>query len=135
MLLEREFYMSSQFSPIDEVQILCRFCGKITEAHLDRCIAGNGKVVDRNSVFEYYCTRCMKTFCFSGTDILEQRKGPLELDELRHYAPSEHFFIGEVIHHKQFKESGTVVGNDHGSPSKIVVNFPKNGLRKLVQDM
>lgn len=128
--------MSSQFNPITEVKILCRFCGKITIAHLDRCIAENGKIVDRNSIFEYYCTRCFKTFCFSGTDILEQRKkSEIIEDELRNYTPQDHFFIGEVIHHNQFQESGVVVGKDQGSPSRIVVNFPKNGLRKLVQDM
>lgn len=126
---------STLFSPVDEFEIFCRFCEKITVAHLDRCIAGNGKIVDRNSVFEYYCTRCMKTFCFSGTDILEQRKNSIEIFEQRSYTPTDHFFIGEVIHHKHFKESGRVVGKDHGSPSKIVVNFPKSGLRRLVQDM
>jgi hypothetical protein len=77
----------------------------------------------------------MKTFCYSGTDIIEQHKNTIEIFEHRSYAPTDHFCIGEVIHHKQFKESGTVVGKDHGSPSKIVVNFPKNGLRRLVQDM
>jgi len=127
--------MSAQFNPINEVKIFCRFCGKITEAHLDRCIAENGKIVDRTSIFEYYCTRCLKTFCFSGTDILEQRKNAILIDEMRNYTPREHFFIGEFIHHDQFKETGVVVGKDQGSPSRIVVNFPKTGLRRLVQDM
>lgn len=128
--------MSSLFSPVDEFEILCRFCEKITVAHLDRSIAGNGKTVDRNSMFEYYCTKCLKTFAFPGTDILEQRnKEEHPVTELRHYAPREHFYLGEVIHHQHFKENGTVVGKNNGTPNKIVVNFPKSGLKKLVQDM
>ena len=127
--------MSSNFYPVDEFEIHCRFCEKITIAHLDRSIAGIGKTVDRSSTFEYYCTRCMKTFCFSGTDLLEQIKSDQEKTELRNYTPHEHFFIGEIIHHQHFKENGTVVGKDNGTPSKIVVNFPRNGLRKLIQDV
>lgn len=127
--------MSSNFYPIDEFEIFCRFCEKITIAHLDRSIAENGKIVDRSSTFEYYCTRCMKTFCFCGTDLLEHNKNDQQINELRNYSPRLHFFVGETIHHKQFNENGTVVGIDNGTPSKIIVNFPKNGLRRLVHNI
>ena len=128
--------MSTIFTPIDEFEVLCRFCEKITVAHLDRCIAGNGKTVDRNSSFEYYCKKCLKTFCFPGTDLLEVNKEEeTPSTELRKYTPREHFYLGEVIHHEHFDENGTVVGTNNGTPNKIDVNFPKNGLRKLVQDM
>lgn len=127
--------MSTNFTPVDEFENYCRFCEKIATAQLDRSIAENGKTVTRNSTFEYYCTKCMKTFCFCGTDLLEQEKLTQNGKPPRDYTPREHFFIGETIHHKQFKESGVVVGKDNGTPSKILVNFPKIGLRKLIQDM
>ncbi len=79
--------------------------------------------------------RCLKTFCFSGTDLLEQIKFIQNKSELRNYTPHQHYYIGEIIYHPIFKENGTIVGKDNGKPSKIIVNFPKNGLRKLIQDI
>jgi hypothetical protein len=133
-LLKGKEIMSSNFCPVDELRIYCRFCEKIAIAQLDRSIAENGKTLDRNSTFEYYCTRCFKTFCFSGIDLLEQVK-PDQKPEMRSYAPQQHFYIGEIIFHKQFNETGIIVGKDNGSPSKIVVFFEKNGLKRLIQDM
>lgn len=127
--------MTSIFYPVYEFDYFCRFCEKITTAHLGRSIAENGKTVDRNSTFEYYCIRCLKTFCFSGTDLLEQIKPDQNKSKLRNYTPHQHYYIGEIIYHQIFKENGTIVGKDNGKPSKIIVNFPKNGLRKLIQDI
>jgi hypothetical protein len=124
--------MSSSFCPIDEFEVYCRFCEKISRAQLDRSIAENGKLVDRNSIFEYYCTKCLKTFCFNGTDLLEQS---LPESSIRIYSPREHYFIGETIFHNQFTENGIIINKDNGKHSKILVHFPKNGLRKLIQDM
>lgn len=126
--------MSSSFNPIQELELFCRFCDKVTPAQLDRSIAENGRTVDRNSIFEYYCTKCMKTFCFNGSDLLESSKNE-EKTSPRLYNPHERFFIGEEIKHKGFKESGYVVGKDNGSPERILVNFEKSGLRKLIQNM
>ena len=124
----------SSFSPVEHLDLFCRFCGKTNPAQLDRSIAENGRTVDRNSIFEYYCTKCLKTVCFSGNDLLEQPEEE-KTEPHRDYRPSEHFVIGETIFHKVFNELGTVVGKEHGHHGKILVNFEKSGLKKLIQDM
>ena len=125
---------TESFSPIEEAEIFCRFCQKTQTAQLDRCIAGNGRVVDKDATFEYSCSKCGKTFCFSGKDLLEQKQ-PSEEEKPREYAPKNHYVIGEVITHKKFKENGLIVGKDHGAPTKILVKFEKSGIKKLVEDI
>jgi hypothetical protein len=127
--------MSSPFLPVEELEAFCRFCGKITSVQLDRSIAENGRTVDRKSTFEYLCSKCFKTFCFSGIDLLEQQKTEDPEPEPHEYSPQEHFLIGETIFHKKWNELGTVVGKDKGSPSRIIVNFEKLGMRRLVEDI
>ncbi len=124
--------MSATFSPIEELDLFCRFCNKVLPAQLDRSIAENGRILDRMSTFEYYCTKCFKTACYSGTDLLEQHSNN---DTPRIYKPSEHYYLGETIFHQNFKENGIVVGKDNGTPSRILVLFENSGLKKLVQDM
>jgi hypothetical protein len=123
------------FVPIETVELFCRFCGKVTTGQLDRSIAGNGRTIDKNSTFEYYCTKCFKTACFSGNDLLEQSKSKTGKETPREYSPQDHFFIGERIFHKKLKETGLVVSKDSGAHSRILVQFAKAGLRKFVQDM
>ena len=123
------------FSPIEEAEIFCRFCQKTQPASLDRCIAGNGRVVDQNATFEYSCSKCGKTFCYSGLDLKEQKTPPEEALKPREYVPKNHYVIGEVITHKKFKENGLIVGKDHGAPTKILVKFEKSGIKKLVEDI
>jgi len=125
----------TNFVPVETLELYCRFCGKILPAQLDRSIAENGRTVDRNSTFEYYCTKCFKTACFTGNDLLEQPKDKETTLSPREYSPHEHFLIGEAIRHKAFKQVGTIVGKDNGSPARIMVNFPKGGIKKLVQDL
>lgn len=125
--------MSSNYMPIEELELYCRFCDKITPAQLNRSIAENGRTLSRNSTFEYYCTKCSKTMCFSGNDLAEQEQSGEEVTA-RVYSPSEHYFIGNLIQHKKFKK-GVVVGKGNGTPSKILVNFEKSGLKKLIQDL
>ncbi|MBN1760455.1 MAG: hypothetical protein JW863_19155 [Chitinispirillaceae bacterium] len=127
--------MSSPFSPADDLEVYCRFCDKITPVQLDRSIAENGRTVDRNSTFEYLCTKCFKTFCYCGNDLIEQSRHEEQGTEAHQYNPQEHFVIGETIHHKKWKESGVVVGKDRGTPSRILVNFEKSGLKKLIEDL
>ena len=127
--------MSSPFSPADELDFFCRFCDKVTPAQLDRSIAENGRTVDRNSTFEYLCAKCFKTFCYSGNDLIEQTKHEDQKTMPHEYKPQDHFLIGETILHKKWKESGVVVGKDHGTPSRILVNFEKSGLKKLIEDL
>jgi hypothetical protein len=122
------------FSPIEEAEIFCRFCQKTLPASLDRSIAGNGRVVDKDATFEYSCSKCGKTFCFSGNDLMEHKEGSEEV-EPRDYVPKNHYFIGETISHKKFKENGLIVGKDRGSPSRLLVKFEKSGLKKLVEDI
>ena len=126
--------MSVAFAPVETVEIFCRFCGKVTTGQLDRSIAGNGRTIDKNSTFEYYCTKCFKTACYSGNDLLEASKLKTE-EKPREYTPHDHYFIGERIFHKKLKEIGLVVSKDTGTPSRILVQFDKSGLKKFVQDM
>ncbi len=127
--------MSSSFMPIEEVEIYCRFCNKITQAHLDRSIAENGRTVDRNSTFEYLCSKCLKTFCFSGQDLIEQSKDENKSEQSLHeYSPADHFLIGEKIYHKKWKDTGMVIGKEKGTQKSIIVNFEKTGLKKLIED-
>jgi hypothetical protein len=126
---------ATPFSPVEELNIFCRFCQKTLPAQLDRSIAGAGRVVDKEGTFEYLCTKCRKTFCFSGKDLVAQADAEKEATDPRLYVPSEHYLIGEKIQHKQFKDIGFVVGKDRGSPARILVQFEKNGLKKLVEDI
>ncbi len=128
--------MSSRFTPTEELDLFCRFCEKILPAQLDRSIAENGKIVDRNSTFEYYCTKCFKTICFSGEDLFRETEDtPPISDDSRPYSPQNHYLIGEKLFHKTFNESGVVVGKENSKPVKILVNFERNGLKKLVMDL
>lgn len=127
--------MAAPFSPIENLEIFCRFCEKITSVQLDRSIAENGRIVDRNSTFEYLCSKCFKTVCFTGTDLLEMPKPEDGERVVRIYSPKEHYLIGEQIQHKKWKDSGIVVSKDNSVPSKILVNFNKLGLKKLIQDL
>jgi hypothetical protein len=129
--------MSVVFTPVETLELYCRFCEKVTPCQLDRSIAGNGRTIDRNSTFEYYCTKCFKTACFSGNDLPEllKTKPKSEKETTREYTPDAHYCIGEHVFHKKFKETGVVVSKDPGTPSRILVQFAKAGLKKLVQDM
>ncbi len=127
--------MSSPFLPVEDVEIFCRFCNKLTSAQLDRSIAENGRTVDRSSTFEYLCSKCLKTFCFSGNDLLEQQKSDAPVPPPHEYRPGDHFLIGESVQHKKWKDSGIVVGKDNGTPGRILVNFEKSGLKKLIEDL
>lgn len=127
--------MSSSFSPIEEMQIYCRFCDKITQVQLDRSIAENGRTVDRNSTFEFLCSKCYKTVCFSGKDLLEQSKNEEAAVPPRKYSPREHYHLGETIHHAKWDDKGLVIGIDQGIPNRILVNFEKSGTKKLIEDL
>ena len=134
--------MSIQFQPVETLELFCRFCEKVTTCQLDRSIAGNGRTIDRNSTFEYYCTKCFKTACFSGNDLVEQLKPaagtkpqPAAKQQPREYSPHERFRIGECISHKKIKENGLVVNKENGTPRRILVQFSKAGLKKFVEAM
>jgi hypothetical protein len=132
---EEQYMAGTPFTPVDELNIFCRFCQKTYPAQLDRSIAGNGRIVDKESTFEYFCTKCRKTFCFSGKDLVASAEAEKEAVDPREYIPKEHYLIGEKINHKKFKDIGFVVGKDRGSPARILVQFEKSGLKKLVEDI
>jgi hypothetical protein len=128
--------MSTAFTPIESLELYCRFCGKVTPCQLDRSIAENGRTIDRTATFEYYCTKCFKTACFSGNDLLEQTKAkPDKKPQPREYSPMDHYCIGEKIFHKKFKSLGLVVCKEPGVPSSIVVLFEKGGMKKLIENI
>jgi len=124
---------AATFTPKEEVDVFCRFCKKVVPAQLDRSIAGSGKTVDRASTFEYCCSKCSKTFCFSGKDLVEERDEEADPVENRDYSPKEHFCIGETITHSRLDDIGTIVGKDIGNPSRLLVQFKRLGLKKLVE--
>jgi hypothetical protein len=128
--------MSTTFTPVESLELYCRFCGKIMPCQLDRSIAGNGRTIDRSATFEYYCAKCFKTACYCGNDLIELTKTkPDKKQPPRDYTPAEHYYIGERIFHKKFKATGLIVGKESGMPSRITVMFEKGGMKKLVQDM
>ncbi|MFW5775196.1 MAG: hypothetical protein ACOCW2_02805 [Chitinivibrionales bacterium] len=127
--------MSSAFSPIEAVNMYCRFCKKVVPFDLERSIAGSGRTVDRDSTFEYCCSKCHKTSCFSGQDLLPAEEAEENNTNPHGYSAAETYLIGETINHETFADQGTVVGKDSGSPSKIFVQFEKEGLKKLVEGL
>lgn len=127
--------MAEPFHPVPTILAYCRFCKKVMPATLDRSIAANGKTVDRDSTFEYYCSKCNRSFCFAGTDLLEDNAEKQDVGEPKDYSPKLHYLIGDVVFHKKFKEKGPVVAKESGTPACIVVNFEKSGMRKLVEDL
>ena len=126
---------TTTFFPAETLELFCRFCEKISPCQLERSIAGNGRTIDRNGTFEYYCAKCFKTVCFSGNDLIEQPKPDSGKVAPRAYSPHDHYCIGEHIVHNNFKDKGLVVNIDSGTPNRILVQFEKGGLKKLVEDI
>jgi hypothetical protein len=127
--------MSEAFRPAMNITVYCRFCKKVLPAQLDRSIAANGKTVDRESTFEYSCSKCSRTFCFPGTDLPDGSADAKSESQPRDYSTKLHYLIGDVVHHKKFKEQGSVVCKESGEPSRILVHFAKAGMKKLVEDV
>lgn len=130
--------MAEPFTPADELQIYCRFCKKTLPAQLERSIAGSGRVVDKNSTFEYICSRCHRPHCFFGKDIIQVLKEDSEKEtpelEPREYKISEHFLVGEKITHPSYECVGTIVGKEPGNPNRLLVKFEK-ALASFVEDI
>ncbi|MBD3347453.1 MAG: hypothetical protein GF401_20545 [Chitinivibrionales bacterium] len=129
--------MATNYTPREQIDMLCRFCKRVYPAQLERSIAGNGRTIDKESTFEYCCSKCQKTFCYYGKDLIEDKQNGEEVEqaESRSYSPKEHYFIGETIYHDKFDESGRIVGKDIGATNRIVVQFEKSGLKRLVEDL
>ncbi len=132
--------MAETFTPAETLQIYCRFCKKTLPAQLERSIAGSGRVVDRDSTFEYICSRCHRPHCFCGNDIIPITESDTESDEEtseqepREYKISDHFLVGEKITHPSYECIGTIVGKDPGSPNRLLVKFEKT-IATLVEDI
>lgn len=131
--------MAETFTPAEALQLYCRFCKKTLPAQLERSIAGSGRVVDKESTFEYICSRCHRPHCFYGKDLIEKPKDDPEKKEKseqkpREYKISEHFLVGEKITHPSFETVGTIVGKDPGNPNRLLVKFEKT-ITTLVEDI
>ncbi len=127
--------MAKAFRPKEQLAIYCRFCSKVTLAHLNRSIADNGRTLSRNGVFEFCCAKCLKTFCFSGQDLLEEAEGTeVEQQEPVTYSSGGHYYIGQVIYHEAYQDTGLVVGKEASHTPVIIVQFEKEGLKKLIED-
>ncbi len=116
-------------------------------ATLERGIAGTGRVVDKEATFEYICTKCHRSHCFYGKDIIEavpvnedeKEKQPSEEAEtaeaeVREYVPTGHYLIGEEISHPSHEVPGLIVGKEPGIPNRIIVQFGKV-ITPLVEDI
>ncbi|MBN1983676.1 MAG: hypothetical protein JW795_19230 [Chitinivibrionales bacterium] len=123
--------MAQHFTPPTQLQLYCRFCKKTVFAPLERCIAGSGKELDKESTFEYVCTHCRRPHCYYGRDILEECamnlvNGQSTTALPRTYKISERFLVGEKIIHPSYKSIGIVVGKHPGMPTKLIVKFEKS---------
>lgn len=130
--------MAETFSPAEVLQIYCRFCKKTLPAQLERSIAGSGRVLDKNSTYEYICSRCHRPHCFFGKDIIQNQNTDEEEEspelEPREYKVSEHFHVGEKITHPSYETVGTIVGKFPGNPNRLLVKFEKT-IASLVEDV
>jgi hypothetical protein len=127
---------AASFTPVAELELFCRSCNKVMPCQLERSIAGSGRTVDKQSTFEYFCTKCHHTACYTGEDLLESTDESAEQEnEHRDYSAKEHYLVGEKIKHPSFEETGVIVGKNAGSPSTILVQFEKSGLKKLVEEV
>ena len=145
--------MAVSFTPVEELLLYCRFCSKTLPAVLERGIAGSGRTVDKNSTFEYICSKCHRSHCYYGNDIIEAKELPEEAEnsegaekkestepveeqevEAREYKTTEHYLIGESISHPSYDNVGQIVGKEPGIPNRILVKFGKN-ITQLVEDI
>lgn len=128
--------MAKSFRPKEQMAMYCRFCEKVSPAHLNRSIADNGRTLSRSGTYEYCCAKCLKTFCFSGNDLLEEGEGTeVEEQKPRTYTSKEHYYIGEVIYHETYEDTGLVVGKESSTTPVILVQFENTGMKKLVEDV
>ncbi len=139
--------MAKSFTPVEELLLYCRFCRKTMPATLERGIAGSGRTVDKNATFEYICTKCHRSHCYYGNDIIEAVEIPEDAEntessetapesetEPREYKTSEHFLIGEEITHPSYDTAGQIVGKEPGIPNRILVKFGKV-ITQFVEDI
>lgn len=130
--------MAEAYAPIDVLEIYCRFCKKAVPAQLERSIAGSGRVLDRESTFEYICSKCHRAHCYYGKDIVQRNPDTENGDspdaEPRKYKITDHFCIGEKISHPSYDTIGVVVGKDPGTPNRLIVKFEKV-IATLVEDV
>ena len=124
--------MSNEFVPPRHLKLYCRFCKKTVDTVLQRGVSLTGTAVNRDSTFEYICTRCNRPHCYHGSDIISIQEA-LESDT-RSYSISDRFLIGEEIIHPRFVSAGLVIGKETGSQSKLIVKFGKEIVR-LVEMM
>ncbi len=126
------------YKPAEELQIYCRFCKKTLAAQLERSIAGSGRTIDKQSSFEYICSRCHRSHCFFGKDLIKLQETDENTEipepEARAYNISEHFLVGERITHPSFETVGTIVGKEPGNPNRILVKFEKV-ITEFVEDI
>ncbi len=121
---------AAPYTPAEELLIFCRFCKKALPAQLERSIAGSGRLINKDSTFEYICSRCHRPHCFYGKDLIEVTKTDEENTEKvepepREYKINEHFRVGERITHPSYETVGIIVGKDPGNPNRLRVKFEK----------
>jgi len=132
--------MTEIFKPAADITLYCRFCHKTVHANLHRSIAGSGKILDKDATFEYICSKCHRSHCFYGKDLIEGKENStIEQPEVNEFEPrtyriSGHYLIGEEIIHPSYTRIGKVVGKEPGIPNRILVKFGKN-IIPLVEDL
>lgn len=122
--------MAESFKPASELNLYCRFCKSTLPAQLERGIAGSGRIVNKESTFEYVCPKCQKSHYFFGKDLItesggEEEKSSETEEKPRAYKTTECYLIGEKIQHPSYKSVGTIVGKNPGVPNRLLVKFEK----------
>ena len=119
----------SDFSPALELDLYCSHCKKVLPAVLDRSVAESGRILNETSSYEFVCSKCSRTTCFYGKDIvakpLEEVSSVPTAATIKPYTISQFFRIGEYISHPSHKTEGLVVGKIKGKPTQIMVKFEK----------
>ena len=127
------------YTPVEELDMLCRYCKKPISAVLERGVPDSGRIIDDTATFEYVCTKCNRTHYYHGYDLLEAvtvdgnedaETEAVETDEetvteAKPYSISEKFRIGEYIKHPSYDVDGLIVGKIPGEPGQIIVQFLK----------
>ena len=127
------------YTPVEELDMLCKYCKKPMPAVVERGVPDTGRIIDETATFEYVCTKCNRTHYYLGSDLLEDvsQEDAVEGEEseteeeakpveAREYSISEKYRIGEFIKHPSFEDiDGKIVGKIHGNPGQIIVQFNK----------
>ncbi|MEK7819438.1 MAG: hypothetical protein AAB255_06590 [Bacteroidota bacterium] len=112
--------------------LFCNYCGKEKKMEILSQIEG-----DENR-FWHRCTGCRHSFIIDRSTLKKSiSKHDLTREVCVDYSPENTYEIGTHIYHQNLNDVGTITGKDKtsGGGKVIVVNFQKNGSRRLVESL